>query len=154
MKRFLMLAMLLQDKETKSAHTLLKESPSKITGSFGREKTVGSSKKSGALKAFLLDKEPCCVLMTQPKTRMLPESAPRLWYRLPSGTQRRIYMRIRNSRSLFLTVGFAFDSADQYQPCIGYYGNETFLHSINPKFLFFTKVSKILLKEGFICFMP
>lgn len=94
------------------------------------------------------------MLMTQPKARLLPGSAPRLWYRLPTGTPGRIHMRIRNSRSLFLSVGFAFDSADQYQPCIGYYGNEAFLHSINPKFLFFTKVSKILLKEGFICFMP
>lgn len=133
---FQRLAMLLQDKGTNSAHTLLKASPSKITGSFAREKTAESSKNPGVLRAFVLDKEPWCVLTTQPKARLLPECAPRLWYRLPTGTPGRIHMRIRNSRSLFLSVGFAFDSADQYQPCIGYYGNEAFLHSINPKFPF------------------
>lgn len=37
--------MILQDKGTNSAHTSLKESLSKITGSVAREKTVGSSKK-------------------------------------------------------------------------------------------------------------
>ena len=76
------------------------------------------------------------MLMTQPKARPLPERAPWLRYRLPTGTPGRIHMRISNRRFLFLSVGFAFDSADQYQPCIGYYGNEAFLHSINPKFLF------------------
>lgn len=142
MKRFQRLAMLLQEKGTNSAYTLLEESPSKITESFAREKTAGSSKKSGTLRAFLPDKEPCCVLMTQPKARPLPESAPRLRYWLPTGTPGRIHMRIRNSCSLFLSVGFAFDSADQYQLCIGYYGNEAVLHSINPKFLFLQRWAK------------
>lgn len=37
--------MLLQDKGTNSAHTLLKGSPSEITGSFAGEKAAGSSEK-------------------------------------------------------------------------------------------------------------
>lgn len=143
--------MLLQDKGINFAHTLLKESPSKIRGSFAREKTAGSSERSGMLRAFLLDEEPWCALTTRPKAgSSCSTPVVSVTYRTPG----RIHMRIRNSCSLFLSVGSAFDSADQYQPCIGYYGNEPFLHSINPKFLFFTKVSKILLKEGFICFVP
>lgn len=63
--------MLLQDKGINFAHTLLKESPSKIKGSFAREKTAGSSEKSGILRAFLLDEEPWCVLTTRPKARQL-----------------------------------------------------------------------------------
>lgn len=83
-----------------------------------------------------------CVPLTQPGAFSLPGSTTRQWDQLPPGTPGRIHMRIRNSHSLFLSVGFAFDSTDQYQPCIGYYGNEAFLHSINPKFLFLQRWAK------------
>lgn len=72
--------MLLQDKGINFAHTSLKESLSKITGSFAREKTAGSSKKSGALGAFLLDKEPWRALTAQPKARRLPLHARGIGY--------------------------------------------------------------------------
>lgn len=52
---------------------------------------------------------------------------------------------------VFLSVRRALDVADQYRCSTGYYGNEAFLHSINPKFLFYKGEQNTFKRMIYLC---
>ncbi|KAM5151882.1 uncharacterized protein ACMZJ9_010164 [Mantella aurantiaca] len=108
----------------------------KYSCGFGTRLVAKASSPRTAYRRAIVKQQPCVVIYNRKwMNKNLQIKITR------SGVQKEPSTEESSCHYVFLSVCGASDVADQYLCSIGYYGNEAFLHSINPKFLFY-KVSQ------------